>query len=155
MNNCSFVGRLTATPELKATASGKSVCSFSLAVERRFKDSDGNPIVDFIDAVAWNHNADFLCKWFDKGVRVGVTGELQTRMYEDKDGKKIKVSEVVANTIEFADGKRDANANSGTNASAVPAKIQSQNKDDDVFNNPIFANDGFMPIGNDDNPFGE
>lgn len=144
MNLCAIVGRLTATPELKQTANGKSVCSFSLAVERRFKDTDGNHIVDFVDMVAWNHNADFLCKWFDKGVRVAVTGELQTRMYEDKDGKKIKVSEIVANTIEFADGKRDANQTATT-------QNQNQSQSDDIFNNPVFSNnDGFVPIGNDE-----
>lgn len=147
MNLCAIVGRLTATPELKQTANGKSVCSFSLAVERRFKDTDGNPIVDFVDMVAWNHNADFLCKWFDKGVRVAVTGELQTRMYEDKDGKKIKVSEIVANTIEFADGKRDANSTPG----ATPTQNQNQSQSDDIFNNPAFANNsGFVPIGDDE-----
>lgn len=143
MNICCFVGRLTATPELKQTASGTSVCSFSLAVERRFKDADGNPIVDFIDAVAWKHTADFLCKWFDRGVRVAVTGELQTRTYEDKDGKKVKVSEIVANTIEFADGKRDANQ------SATPTEQNTNQKGDSPF-----ANDGFMPIDSgDDLPF--
>ena len=150
MNLCAFVGRLTATPGLKNTAGGKSVCSFSLAVERRFKDTDGNPIVDFIDMVAWNHNADFLCKWFDKGVRVAVTGELQTRMYEDKDGKKIKVSEIVANTIEFADGKRDANQTTTPSAAPTPNQNQSQKQEDDIFNNPIFNNDGFVPIGDDE-----
>lgn len=148
MNNCSFIGRLTATPELKNTASGTSVCSFSLAVERRFKDSDGKPIVDYIDFVAWKHNADFLCKWFDKGVRVAVTGELQTRMYEDKDGKKIKVSEIVANTVEFADGKRDANQTA--TPSATPTPNTNQKQEADIFDNPIFANDGFMPIAEDD-----
>ena len=147
MNSCAFVGRLTATPELKQTASGKNVCSFSLAVERRFS-SGGEKVADYIDFVAWNHHADFLCKWFDKGVRVAVTGELQTRTYDDKDGKKVKVSEIIVNTIEFADGKRDANAT----PSAAPS---GQAKGDDIFDNPVFANEGFMPIGNDDNPFGE
>ena len=153
MNLCALVGRLTATPELKQTANGTSVCSVSLAVERRFKDSDGNPIVDFIDVVAWKHNADFLCKWFDKGVRVAVTGELQTRMYEDKEGKKIKVSEIVANTIEFADGKRDANQTTTPSATPTSNQNQSQNQkqdDDDIFNNPIFNNDGFVPIGDNE-----
>ena len=145
MNNCAFTGRLTATPELKQTASGTSVCNFTLAVERRFSGSDGEKAVDYIDFVAWKHNADFLCKWFDKGVRVAVTGELQTRMYEDKDGKKIKVSEIVANTIEFADGKRDANA-----TATAPIQNTNQKPSEDIFDNPILANDGFMPIDDSD-----
>ena len=144
MNICCFVGRLTATPELKNTANGTSVCSFSLAVERRFKDADGKPIVDYIDFVAWKHTADFLCKWFDKGTRVAVTGELQTRMYEDKDGKKIKVSEIIANTIEFADGKRDANQ------TATPTTQNNQKQEPDIFDNPLLGGDGFMPIDSSD-----
>jgi single-strand DNA-binding protein len=108
MNQCAHIGRLTATPELKQTPSGKSVCNFTLAVERRFGNADGTKTVDYIEFVAWNSQAEFLCKWFDKGVRVAVTGELQTRMYE-RDGKKNKIYEIIANTVEFADGKREAN----------------------------------------------
>lgn len=147
MNNCSFIGRLTAAPELKNTASGTSVCSFTLAVERRFKDADGKPIVDYVDFVAWKHTADFLCKWFDKGTRVAVTGELQTRMYEDKDGKKIKVSEIVANTIEFADGKRDANQGA---TPTTPTTQNNQKQEPDIFDNPLLGGDGFMPIDSSD-----
>ena len=136
MNNCSFTGRLTTTPELKTTPNGKNVCSFTLAVERTIKGSDGKPIVDFIDFVAWQHNADFICKWFDKGVRVAITGGLQTRTYTDNDGNNRKVFEVLVNTVEFADGKREANTVTETTTVTKP--------DDD----------GFMPIGNDDDlPF--
>ena len=124
MNNCSFTGRLTATPELKVTTSGKKVCNFTLAVDSRYK---GNDNANYIDFVAWEHNAEFLCKWFDKGVRVAVTGELQTRLYE-KDGKKNKVYEVLVNTVEFADGKRDANTN---------------------FDSAALDADNFIPLGDD------
>ena len=113
MNNVNLIGRLTASPELRHTNNGKAVCNFSLAVERKFKDTDGNAIADYIDCVAWNNQAEFLCKWFDKGVRVGITGELQTRRYE-KDGQTHKVTEVLVSTVEFADGKREANANANT-----------------------------------------
>ena len=138
MNNCSFTGRLTATPELKSTPSGKSVCNFTLAVERKFKDANGEKAVDYIDFVAWNSQADFLCKWFDKGVRVAVTGELQTRMYE-KDGKNNKVYEILANTVEFADGKREANESSAP-------------KEDKKENNTSFEDDGFgfIPLSDGD-----
>lgn len=134
MNLCAFTGRLTASPELKSTASGKNVCNFTLAVERRFKDADGKPVVDFVEFVAWENNAAFLCKWFDKGIRVAVTGELQTRMYE-KDGKKIKVSEVLVNTVEFADGKAVANASVITENAP---KAQASNDDD------------FLSVGDDE-----
>ena len=108
MNHITIIGRLTATPELKTTPNGTNVCSFTVAVERKFKGADRNPVTDFIDCVAWKHTAEFLCKYFDKGVRVAVAGELQTRFYEDKDNKKVKVCEVVVNEIEFADGKVQA-----------------------------------------------
>ena len=113
MNNVNLIGRLTATPELRHTNNGKAVCNFSVAVERKFKDADGNAIVYYIDCCVYNQSAEFLCKWFDKGVRVGITGELQTRRYE-KDGQTHKVTEVLVNTVEFADGKREANADTNT-----------------------------------------
>lgn len=109
MNIVGLVGRLTHTPELRHTDSGKAVCNFTLAVEDTFKDADGNTVVDYIDFVAWNNQAEFLCKWFDKGVRVGVTGKLKTRKYE-KDGQTRKVTEVQVSSVEFADGKREATA---------------------------------------------
>lgn len=137
MNQCAFTGRLTAQPELKTTPTGKSVCNITLAVERRFSNADGTKPVDFIDFVAWNNHAEFLCKWFDKGVRVAVTGELQTRMYEDKDGKKTKISEILVNTVEFADGKREANE---VTATTNTTKQESASFDDD----------GFMPMPKDD-----
>lgn len=118
MNHITIIGRLTATPELKTTPNGTNVCSFTVAVERKFKGADGNPVTDFVDCVAWKHTAEFLCKYFDKGVRVAVAGELQTRIYEDKDNKKVKVCEVLASDIEFADGKAqtsDRTAENNTN----------------------------------------
>lgn len=136
MNQCAHIGRLTATPELKQTPSGKSVCNFTLAVERRFGNADGTKTVDYIEFVAWNSQAIFLCKWFDKGVRVAVTGELQTRMYE-KDGKKNKVYEIMANTVEFADGKREANE-----VTTDTTSQESTSNADDGF--------GFMPMPADD-----
>lgn len=138
MNTVNIIGRLTNTPELKQTPTGKSVCNFSVAAERRFKDADGKPIVDFIDCVAWNNQAEFLCKWFDKGVRVGLVGELQTRTYEDGDGKNRKVFEVLISSVEFADGKREANAN--TNA-------------DNTNTFTGGTDDDFIPVGEADFPW--
>jgi single-strand DNA-binding protein len=141
MNTVNLIARLTNTPELKQTQNGKSVCNFSVAAERKFKDADGNAIVDFIDCVVWNAQAEFLCKWFDKGVRVGLTGELQTRTYTDGDGKSRKVYEVLVSSVEFADGKREANANVST-----PAPTNNTN---------AFAvgNDDFTPCEDEDLPF--
>lgn len=119
------------------------MCNFSLAVERRFKDADGKPITDFIDCVAWSSQAEFLCKWFDKGVRVGMTGELQTRTYTDKDGNNRKITEVLVGTVEFADGKRDANTNANTNTGNTDTFASNEN------NNV----DNWVPVDDVDLPF--
>ena len=145
MNNVCITGRLTASPELKITPNGTNVCNFTLAVDSRYKDNDGNPVAKFIDCVAWKHNAEFLCKWFDKGVRVAITGELDTRTWKDNDGNSRKVVEVLVNTVEFADGKREANATTtATNTSAVAFP----NTDTNVF--APTETDGFIPISADD-----
>jgi single-strand DNA-binding protein len=138
MNVASIVGRLTAKPELRHTNNGKAVTSFSVAIEDTFKDADGNAVVDYIDCVAWNNQAEFLCKWFDKGVRVGLTGKLKPRRYE-KDGQTHKVTEVLVSTVEFADGKR---------TTSTPA-----NNTNDDFMAPD-TNDDFVPLeSGDELPF--
>jgi single-strand DNA-binding protein len=138
MNHITIIGRLTATPELKATANGTNVCSFTVAVERKFKDSDGNSVTDFIDCVAWKHTAEFLCKWFDKGVRLAISGELQTRFYTDKTtDKKVKVCEVLVSDVEFADGKTQAKPTESANTTT-----KASSKDDFI---PISADDDGLP----------
>lgn len=136
MNSINIIGRLVATPELKTTPSGKAVCNFTVAIDRKFKGEDGNPIVDYIDCVAWNKSAEFLAAWFSKGVRIGITGELQTRTYE-KDGKKNKVVEVLVGTVEFADGKKDASAQIETNVQTPKTNLSGFGEvnpiDDDLF----------------------
>lgn len=104
MNQCQIMGRLTGDPELRRTQNGIPVVRFTLAVERRFQ----RETVDFIDVLAWRNTAEFCSKYFSKGMRVAVSGSIQTRMYEDKDGNKRKVFEVVADAVYFADGKREA-----------------------------------------------
>lgn len=141
MNNITLIGRLTATPDIKATPSGKMVTTFTVAVQRKFKDANGEPITDYIDCVSWNSTAEFIAKWFDKGVRIGVLGELQTRIYEDANGKKVKVFEVLVKEVEFADGKTQANntqVNTPTNNTTIGTDA-----------------DGFLPLDNDENlPWG-
>lgn len=125
MNTITLIGRTTAQPELKSTPSGKSVCNFTLAVQRKFKDADGEPITDYVDCIAWNGTAEFVARWFNKGVRIAVQGELQTRLYKDKDEKSHKVFEVLVKEVEFADGKAQAsetpnNATVKSSASVIP-----------------------------------
>lgn len=100
MNVCVLLGRLTKDPELKTTQSGKSVVTFSLAVDG-FKKGE----TDFIDCVAWNATAENLAKFKKKGEQIALTGRITTRSYEDRNGNKRKAVEVTCNTIDFVGGK--------------------------------------------------
>lgn len=103
MNQCQLLGRMTRDPELKYTPQGTAVVSFSLAVDRRFNREKA----DFIDVVAWRQTAEFISKHFKKGTRIAVVGSIQTRSWEDNEGHKRKAVEVVADSVYFADAKKD------------------------------------------------
>lgn len=106
MTNVSvLMGRLTKDPELKTTANGYSVCSFSLAVDRPYK-RDGEYETDFINMVAWRSTAEFVAKYFKKGDMMSVVGSIQTRQYEDRDGHNRTAFEVVANEVSFCGSKQ-------------------------------------------------
>jgi single-strand DNA-binding protein len=105
MNKAILVGNLTKDPEMRTTPNGVSVTSFTVAVQRRYKDADGNYQADFINCVAWRSTAEFVAKYFTKGSRIGVVGTIQTRTYDDQNGNKRYVTEVVADEVEFAGSK--------------------------------------------------
>lgn len=100
-----LTGRLTSDVELKTTPNGVSVCSFSIAVERRFKQGEERQ-TDFINIVAWRQTAEFISKYFSKGSMIGIEGSIQTRRYQDKDGNNRTVFEVIANNVQFIESKR-------------------------------------------------
>lgn len=112
-NSIHIMGRITRDLELKYTASGVAVCAFAVAVSRSYKDSDGNYHADFIDCVAWRTTAEFVTKHFRKGAMIAISGELQTRMYTDKDGNKRKAVETLGNSVAFTGEKADG-AGSGS-----------------------------------------
>ena len=117
LNQITVLGRLTKNPELRTSGGGSPVCSFTLAVDRDYgKDKQ----TDFIPVVAWKQAAEFVSKYFSKGRMACVTGRLQLRDYEDKDGVKRRVAEIVANSVYFADSKREADA---APADAAPAEF--------------------------------
>ncbi len=103
-NKVILVGNLTQDPELKKTNSGVSVCSFRIAVGRRFK-TDGQPEADFFDIVAWRNTAEFVCRYFHKGKPILVCGALQGRSWEDDKGNKRYAMEVVADECTFVENK--------------------------------------------------
>ena len=104
MNNVSLVGRLTADPEIKHTQSGTAYTRFSVAVDRPVKQGEEKQ-ADFINIVAWNKTAEFVCRYFTKGQRIGLTGSIRTGSYTDKDGNKRNTVEVWANNVEFVEKK--------------------------------------------------
>ena len=108
LNKTILMGRLTADPELRKTQNNTSVASFTLAVNRSFTRQGEQPQTDFIDVIAWSATAEFVAKWFKKGMQVAVAGRLQTRNWEDRNGNKRKSTEVVAEEVHFAEGKKDA-----------------------------------------------
>lgn len=107
MNIVSMIGRLTRDPELKQTQSGVAVCSFSIAVDRKFKNASGERETDFVNCTAWRQTAEFIAKYMPKGQRIGITGSLQSRQYEDKQGNKRTAWEVQVDGAYFADGKAE------------------------------------------------
>lgn len=136
MNHGSYVGRLTADPELKQTQNRISVCSFTLAIDRRVPRDK----TDFINFVAWRQTAEFICKYFRKGQNIGVTGYLSSRQYEDKNGNRRTAFEVVADRAEFVESRQKAE---GWNSSPRASGIQAQQ-----------TQQGFEEIaGEDDLPF--
>ena len=106
-----LTGRLTADPELKTTPNGVSVTSFSIAVQRKQKNSNGEYETDFINIVAWRQTAEFITKHFTKGSLIGVEGSIQTRKYKDKDDRMRTVFEVVANNVQFIGAKEKSEEN--------------------------------------------
>lgn len=106
MNKVVLIGRLTKDPELRTTASDIAVCSFTVAVDRKFK-SEGQPTADFINVIAWRQTAEFVSKYFNKGSKIALSGSIQTRSWEDKEGSKRYATEVVADGVEFCERKSD------------------------------------------------
>lgn len=107
LNHITIMGRLTKDPELRRTQSGTAVTSFSLAVDRDFKNQSGEKETDFIECVAWKNTAEFVSKYFQKGRMAVVSGRLQLRDWTDKEGTKRRIAEIIADNVYFADSKQD------------------------------------------------
>ncbi|MDD6200163.1 MAG: single-stranded DNA-binding protein [Firmicutes bacterium] len=113
LNHITIMGRLTRDPELRRTSSGIAVASFTVAVDRDFGGRDsGEKETDFIDCVAWRQTGEFVSKYFSKGSMIVVSGRLQIRNWNDKDGNKRRNAEVVADNVYFGESKRSSDSNS-------------------------------------------
>lgn len=113
LNVIAIMGRLSRDPELRQTTTGKNVASFTIACSRGRKDANGKDLVDWIPVVAWEHTAEFVCEYFEKGSLIAIDGRLQSRTYKDRDGNNRTAIEIVANNANFAGSKRtDGGSNS-------------------------------------------
>jgi single-strand DNA-binding protein len=116
INRVVLVGRLTRDPELRTTTTGKSVCSFSLAVDKKFKPKDGEPTADFFRIQAWDKTAEFCANYLGKGRLVAVDGRLESRKYTDKEGQSREIVEVIADSVQGLDRPRDDQGTPATTA---------------------------------------
>jgi len=112
LNVVAIMGRLARDPEMRQTTTGKNVASFRIACDRGRRDANGQSVADWIDVVAWDRQAEFVCRYFQKGSLIVVDGRLQSRQYQDKTGANRTAVEVVANNINFA-GPKSSNAGDG------------------------------------------
>ena len=138
LNKVTLMGRLTRDPELKYTPNNVPVVAFTIAVDRNFARQGEQRATDFINCVAWRNQAEFLSKYFVKGQLLALSGSIQTRQYDDKDGKRVYITEVVTDEIHFAERRNDSSAPSAPQQSApqvhqtAPAEAPKQPVDDFV-----------------------
>lgn len=155
INNTVLVGRLTKDPDLRYTANGAAVASFSLAVNRNFTNQSGEREADFINCVIWKKPAETLANYARKGTLIGVTGRIQTRKYENQEGKRVYVTEVVAENFQLLEGRGANNSGtggqdgSGTNSQDYGQKATQdfpQAKDDPFGSSSIDISDDDLPF---------
>ena len=156
MNKVFLIGRLTRDPELRYTGSNVPVASFSLAVNRNFTNQSGEREADFINIVVWRKQAESVKNYLSQGSQVAIDGRIQTRSYDDKDGNKRYVTEVIADNVEFLGSKAsNNNSSSGDNQGPTPYDFDKapDTKGTDVDNNPFADFGSSIEISDDDLPF--
>ena len=149
LNHIVLMGRLTRDPELRRTGSGVAVASFTLAVDRDFAAQGAEKETDFVDIVAWRNTAEFVSRYFAKGRMAVVTGRLQIRNWQDKEGNKRRSAEVVADNVYFGDSKRDGAPTGGFDQTSGYAQSFSQQPAYQAPAAPAAAN-GFAMLEDDD-----
>ena len=159
MNKVLLVGRLTKDPEIRTMPNGNSVANFSIAVNRTFKNKEGNVEADFINIVVFGRQVDSISKYVFKGSQVGIEGRMQTRTYDAQDGSKRYVTEVIADNVEFLGSKNSSDSSSPVNAyvdttSSVYMDAPSAEEGVDVSTEDPFKEYGSeVALSDDDLPF--
>lgn len=151
INNVVLVGRLTKDPDLKYTASGTTVSTFTLAVNRNFTNQSGNREADFINCVIWRKSAETLANYAKKGTLLGVTGRIQTRNYENQQGQRVYVTEVVAENFQLLES-RSANEQRKNNDMNNFDGQGMSNKNNDKYTGDPFSGSS-IDSSDDDLPF--
>lgn len=144
INNVVLVGRMTKDAELRYTPQSQAVATFTLAVNRNFKNQNGEREADFINIVIWRQQAENLANWAKKGALIGITGRIQTRNYENQQGQRVYVTEVVADSFQLLEARQNQNGQGQSGNNAVP---------DFSRNESSFGNSNPMDISDDDLPF--
>lgn len=155
INRTILVGRLTKDPELRYTPNGVAVSTFTLAVNRTYTNSQGEREADFINCVAWRKQAENIANYLRKGSLAGVDGRLQTRSYETKDGRRVYVTEVICESVQFLEPKRvtESNADNTATNNFQGFSGQSQQTNASFSQDPFFDNSEPVDISDDDLPF--
>lgn len=151
INNVVLVGRLTKDPDLRYTANGTGVATFTLAVNRNFTNQDGNRDADFINCVIWRKSAETLANYAKKGTLLGVTGRIQTRNYENQQGQRVYVTEVVAENFQLLES-RSANEQRKNNDMNNFDGQGMSNKNNDKYTGDPFSGSS-IDSSDDDLPF--
>ncbi len=154
LNMVAIMGRLTAEPELRHTPSGISVTTFTVAVNRSYVKQGAERPTDFIDVVAWRTTAEFICKYFKKGQMIAIDGSIQTRTYVDKEEKKRKAFEILANNVYFTESK-SSSSSVATSSTATEDRYQfAPPAEDDNLSFSAGEPDDFSVVTNDEDlPF--
>ena len=150
INSTVLVGRMTKDAELKYTGNNIAVASFSLAVNRNFKDANGEREADFINCVIWRQQAENLANWAKKGALIGITGRIQTRSYENQQGQRVYVTEVVAENFQMLESRA---AREGGNANGNGGYNQQPQQQAPNFGRSNQVQGNFADISDDDLPF--
>lgn len=156
LNSVCLVGRLTRDPELKYTTSNIAVATFSLAVNRTFKDANGERETDFINCVIWRQQAENLANWAKKGALIGITGRIQTRSYENQQGQRVYVTEVVAENFQMLESRaarEGGNATQGNTSGPYGQQAPQQQGPNFARDNSPYGNSNPMDITDDMLPF--
>ena len=157
MNKVFLIGRLTRDPELRYTGSNTPVATFSIAINRNFTNSAGEREADFINIVVWRKQAENVKNYLQQGSQVAIDGRIQSRSYEDKEGQKRYVTEVVADNVEFLGSKNSANNSDSKKDNNEPTPYDFGDKDEpkgtDVESNPFADFGSSIEISDDELPF--